>query len=100
MLICGEQGIRWDLSRMRISYMFTKRKTKTEKFEKILKPVKCHKFYDYRYILTASDKFSHSIFNQNLMKPASFLRLHKEQKNRRKNRIQKNEREKCRAKSH
>ena len=54
------QGIRWNLSMMRINYKFTKR-TKPEKYEKISDKEKIVNFNAIRYKLSALSNIIHSI---------------------------------------
>ena len=55
----------------------TKSITKTERFEKSLKMYNIINFLNIRYKLIASVKMIYSILNYKLMRPASFLGLHK-----------------------
>ena len=73
------QEIGSDLSLMKISYILTKRTTKTEKFEKYLK-MYTQNFRTIHYKLAASVKIIHSILNCKLVRPVSNLYLPKEQK--------------------
>ena len=73
------QGIWKDLSITRLSYMLTKRTTKTEKIEKSLKMYNIN-FKNIYHKLTASGRINHLVVNYKFMRPVSILRQPREKK--------------------
>ena len=61
----------------RISYKLTKRTTKTEKFEKILKMSNIIIYETIGHKLTVSGNITHLIVNYKFLKPIRILRLPK-----------------------